>query len=95
MVCRWRTSRRIQDPLVFVAGLSYSHAFEEDGVQPGNDAGLSFPTLLGVWQSSAAAEMSPFEMPKRSPGNGFSSCLFDKTEEKLGPVLRLGRAEMA
>jgi hypothetical protein len=37
-----------QDPLVFVAGLSYTYAFEDSGVQPGDAVDLELGTVLAV-----------------------------------------------
>ncbi len=42
------TASRRQDPLVFVAGVAYAHAFEEGGVQPGDGIGFSIGTVLAV-----------------------------------------------
>lgn len=37
-----------QDPLAFVAGAFYQRTFEEDGIKPGNAAGLSLSALLAA-----------------------------------------------
>jgi hypothetical protein len=42
------TAARSQDPLVFVGSLSYTHAFEQGGVQPGGVVGLSVGTVLAA-----------------------------------------------
>ena len=42
------TASKSQDPLVFVAGLSYSHAFEDDGIRPGDAFGFSLGTVLAA-----------------------------------------------
>jgi uncharacterized coiled-coil protein SlyX len=42
------TASKSQDPLVFVAGLSYTHAFEEGGVEPGDVYGLSLGAVLAA-----------------------------------------------
>jgi hypothetical protein len=42
------TASKSQDPLVFVAGLSYTHAFEDDGIEPGDVYGLSLGAVLAA-----------------------------------------------
>jgi hypothetical protein len=42
------TASKSQDPLVFVGGLSYSHAFEDDGIRPGDAFGFSLGTVLAA-----------------------------------------------
>jgi hypothetical protein len=42
------TASKSQDPLVFVAGLSYTHAFEEGGAEPGDVYGLSLGAVLAA-----------------------------------------------
>ena len=42
------TASKSQDPLVFVGGVSYSHAFEDGGIQPGDVFGLSLGTVLAA-----------------------------------------------
>jgi hypothetical protein len=42
------TASKSQDPLVFVAGLSYTHAFEDGEVEPGDVYGLSLGTVLAA-----------------------------------------------
>ena len=41
------------DPLVFLGSLSYRTFFEENGIEPGNQFGLSFGTALAVSPSSS------------------------------------------
>jgi hypothetical protein len=42
------TASKSQDPLVFVGGLSYTHAFGQGGVEPGDVYGLSLGAALGA-----------------------------------------------
>jgi len=42
------TAVRRQDPLVFVGSVSYQTAFEEDGVDPGDQLGVALGTLLAA-----------------------------------------------
>lgn len=42
------TASKSQDPLVFVGGLSYSHAFENDGIEPGDAITFSVGTVLAA-----------------------------------------------
>jgi hypothetical protein len=47
------TATKRADPLVYVAGLSYQHAFERGDVQPGQQIGLSLGSVLAVSPESS------------------------------------------
>jgi hypothetical protein len=42
------TATKRQDPLVFTASVAYTAAFEEDGIDPGDEIGLSAGAVLAV-----------------------------------------------
>jgi hypothetical protein len=58
------TAVKRQDPLVFVGNLSYTTTLEDDGIDPGNDLGLSLGTILAASPKRPSVSFSRRPSPK-------------------------------